>query len=75
MLGQKPSALRVDRGSIMTYQHISTQRLQKFIYLHLLTGCFMKISLQSSELNGISIILILYIQQFGEDSMYVALVT
>ena len=25
------------------------QRLQKLIYLHLLTGCFMKICLQSSE--------------------------
>ena len=29
------------------------QRLQKLIYLHLLTSCFMKISLQSSELNVI----------------------
>ena len=27
------------------------QRLQKLIYLHLLTGYFMKISLQSLELN------------------------
>ena len=27
------------------------QRLQRLFYLHLLTGCFMKISLQSSELN------------------------
>ena len=27
------------------------QRLQKLIYLHLLIGCFMTISLQSSELN------------------------
>ena len=27
------------------------QRLQKLIYRHLLTGCFMKISLQSLELN------------------------
>ena len=27
------------------------QRLQKSIYRHLLTGCFMKISLQSSEHN------------------------
>ena len=25
------------------------QRLQKFIYLHLLTGCFMKISIQPSD--------------------------
>ena len=30
---------------------LCAQRLQKLIYLHLLTGCFMKISLQSSELN------------------------
>ena len=29
---------------------LSAQRLQKLIYLHLLTGCFM-ISLQSSEQN------------------------
>ena len=27
------------------------QRLQNIIYLHLLTGCFVKISLQSSEQN------------------------
>ena len=27
------------------------QILQKLIYLHLLTGCFMKISLQSSKQN------------------------
>ena len=32
------------------------QRLQKLSYLHLLTGCFMKISLQSSEQNVIVII-------------------
>ena len=25
------------------------QKMQKVIYLHLLTGCFMKISVQSSE--------------------------
>ena len=28
---------------------IHVQRLQKLIYLHLLTGCFMKISLESSS--------------------------
>ena len=36
------------------------QRLQKLIYLHLLTGCFMKISLQSSELNALKIIFYVY---------------
>ena len=30
---------------------VYAQRLLKLICLHLLTGCFMKISLQSSELN------------------------
>ena len=29
------------------------QRLQKLIYLHLLTGCFLKIALQSLELRGL----------------------
>ena len=35
--------------------HLVEQRLQKLIksYLHLLIDCFMKISLQSSELNVI----------------------
>ena len=34
-----------------SFTHKDYKRLQKFSYLHLLTGCFMKISLQSSEQN------------------------
>ena len=34
----------------------NVQKLQKLIYLHLLTDCFMKISLQSSELNVVNIV-------------------
>ena len=35
--------------------HLYTQKLQKLIYLHLHTGCFMKISLHSSEQNLVEI--------------------
>ena len=38
---------------ILEYNISNAQRLHKLIYLHLLTGCFMKISLQSSEQNDI----------------------
>ena len=38
-------------GRVVNWE-LYAQRLQKLIYLHLLTGCFMKISLQSSEQNS-----------------------
>ena len=41
------------------------QRLQKLIYLHLPTGCFMKISLPSSEQKCIICILILLQEPVG----------
>ena len=41
---------RITTGRVLNGE-LYTQRLQKLIYAHLFTGCFMKISLQSSELN------------------------
>ena len=38
------------RGRVLNGE-LYAQRLHKLIYLHLLTGCFMTISLQSSELT------------------------
>ena len=34
------------------------QRLQKLIYLHLLTGCFMKISFHFSDQNAVAVLTI-----------------
>ena len=41
----------ITRGRVLNGE-ISTQRLQKLIYLYLSTDCFMKISLQPSRIGG-----------------------
>ena len=38
----------ITRGTVLNGE-LYAQRLQKLIYLHLFTDCFMKVSLQSSE--------------------------
>ena len=45
----------ITRSRVLS-EEFYAQGLQKFIYLHLLTGCFMKISLQSSEQNLVKLV-------------------